>query len=72
VRNTLPTMLDRAVQNAAIISDAYRSGGTDLLRYLDAERILIDTHLQTLQTWAEYQRAVVALQLAYGEFGEQP
>jgi cobalt-zinc-cadmium efflux system outer membrane protein len=67
VRATLPGMGDRATQNSAIISDAYRSGGTDLLRYLDAQRILIDTHLLAIQTWTEYQRAVVALQLAYGE-----
>lgn len=67
VQATLPGMLDRATQNASIISDAYRSGGTDLLRFLDAERMLIDTRLLTLQTWTEYQRAVVALQLAYGQ-----
>ena len=67
VRDTLPGMDDRATKNVGIISDAYRSGGADLLRYLDAERVLIDTHLLTIQTWAAYQRAVVALQLAYGE-----
>ena len=67
VRSTLPGMGDRAARNAAIIADAYRSGGADLLRYLDAERTLIDTRLLAIQTWAEYQRAAVALQLAYGE-----
>lgn len=73
VQGTLPAMLDRSMQNVAIISDAYRSGGTDLLRYLDAERMLIETRLQSLQTWAEYQRAVVSLELAYGQQpGDQP
>ena len=67
VRGTLPGMADRATRNAAIISDAYRTGGTDLLRYLDAQRVLIDTRLLAIQTWAEYQRAVIALKLAYGE-----
>ncbi len=67
VTTTLPGMQDRAMQNAGIISDAYRSGGTDLLRYLDAQRMLIETRLLAIQTWAEYQRAAVLLQLAYGE-----
>ena len=67
VRSTLPGMGDRAQQNAAIVADAYRSGGADLLRYLDAERTLIDTRLLAIQTWSEYQRAATALQLAYGE-----
>jgi cobalt-zinc-cadmium efflux system outer membrane protein len=73
VQGTLPAMLDRSIQNEAILYDAYRSGGTDLLRYLDAERMLIETRLQSLQTWAEYQRAVVSLELAYGQQpGDQP
>ena len=67
VHSALPGMSDRATRNAAILNDAYRSGGADLLRFLDAERVLIDTRLLALQTWAEYQRAVVALQLSYGE-----
>ena len=67
MRATLPGMGDRAVRNAAIIDDAYRSGGTDLLRFLDAERLLIETRLLSIQTWAEYQRSVVSLRLAYGE-----
>ncbi len=67
VHTALPGMSDRAVENASILNDAYRSGGADLLRFLDAERVLIETRLLSLETWAEYQRAVVALHLAYGE-----
>ena len=67
VRNTLPGMDERALRNAAIIADAYHSGGADLLRYLDAERTLIDTRLLSIQTWTAYQKAVIALHLAYGE-----
>lgn len=67
VTGTLPGMRERAAQNAAILSDAYRSGGADLLRFLDAERVLLDTRLLAIQTWAEYQRSVVALHLAYGD-----
>ena len=67
VHGTLPGMDERAARNAAIIADAYRSGGADLLRLLDAERTLIDTRLLATQTWAAYQQAVVTLHLAYGE-----
>jgi cobalt-zinc-cadmium efflux system outer membrane protein len=67
VRSTLPGMNERASRNAEIINDAYRSGGADLLRYLDAERVLIDTRLLAIETWAGYQRATVVLKLAYGE-----
>ncbi len=67
VRSTLPGATERARQNAAIIEDAYRTGGADLLRLLDAERVRIDTRLLAIQTWNAYHRAAVALQLAYGE-----
>ncbi len=67
VRSTLPGMNERAAQNSTIIEDAYRSGGADLLRYLDAEQVRLETKLLAIETWAEYQRAATALQLAYGE-----
>ncbi len=67
VRETLPGMGSRAGQHETIITDAYRSGGVDLLRLLDAERVLVETRLLAIQTWREYQQSVVALQLAYGE-----
>ena len=67
VRSTIPGMNERAAQNANIIGDAYRSGGADLLRYLDAERTLIETSLLSVETWSAYQHAVVSLKLAYGE-----
>lgn len=67
VRSTLPGMDDRAGENERIVAEAYRSGGEDLLRYLDAERVLLETRVLAIQNWAEYQRAVTALKLAYGE-----
>jgi cobalt-zinc-cadmium efflux system outer membrane protein len=67
VRSTIPGMNDRAAENVNIVADAYRSGGADLLRYLDAERTLIETSLLSIETWAAYQHAVVALKLASGE-----
>ena len=67
VRTTLPGMNDRAMRNAGIVADAYRSGGADLLRYLDAERTLIETDILSIETWVAYQHAVISLELAYGE-----
>ena len=67
VRSTVPGAAERARQNAAIVQDAYRTGGADLLRLLDAENVLIQTRLLAIQTWSAYQRSAVALRLAYGD-----
>ena len=67
VRDTLPEMRARARQNLAIMDDAYRTGGVDLLRYLDAERTAVDVEITALRTLAEFQQTGLRLQLAYGE-----
>ena len=66
VREVLPDMRARAKQNLAIMDDAYRTGGVDLLRYLDAERTAFDVEVTALRTLAEFQQAGLRLQLAYG------
>ena len=66
VRDILPEMRARAKQNLAIMDDAYRSGGVDLLRYLDAERTAFDVETTALRTLADFQQAGLRLQLAYG------
>jgi cobalt-zinc-cadmium efflux system outer membrane protein len=66
VRDILPDMRARARQNLAIMDDAYRTGGVDLLRYLDAERTAFDVEVSALRTLAELQQAALQLQLAYG------
>lgn len=66
VRDILPDMRARAKQNLAIMDDAYRTGGVDLLRYLDAERTAFDVEVTALRTLAEFQQAGLRLQLAYG------
>ena len=66
VRDILPDMRARAKQNLAIMDDAYRSGGVDLLRYLDAERTAFDVEVSALHTLADFQQASLRLQLAYG------
>ena len=66
VREILPDMRARARQNLAIMDDAYRTGGVDLLRYLDAERTAFDVEVSALRTMSEFQQAGLRLQLAYG------
>ncbi len=66
VQNTLPDMRDRAKRNLEILNDAYRTGGVDLLRYIDAERTEIDVEVSAIRTLSEYHQSVLRLQLAYG------
>jgi cobalt-zinc-cadmium efflux system outer membrane protein len=67
VQKTLPDMRGHAKQNLAIMSDAYKTGGVDLLRYIDAERTQIDVEVNALRMLSEFHQAAVRLQLAYGE-----
>ena len=66
VLHLLPEMRARARQNLTIMDDAYRSGGVDLLRYLDAERTEFEVEVTALRTLSDYQQAALRLQLAYG------
>ena len=66
VQTVLPGMRARARQNLAIMDDAYRTGGVDLLRYLDAERTEYEVEVNALHTLADLQQARLRLQLAYG------
>lgn len=66
IQTILPDMRARARKNLAILDDAYRTGGVDLLRYVDAERTEFDVEVSALRTLAEFQQTSVRLQLAYG------
>jgi cobalt-zinc-cadmium efflux system outer membrane protein len=67
VQKTLPDMQNHAKENLAIMSDAYKTGGVDLLRYIDAERTEIDVEVNALRMLSEFHQTAVRLQLAYGE-----
>jgi cobalt-zinc-cadmium efflux system outer membrane protein len=67
VQKTLPDMRNHAKQNLAVMNDAYKTGGVDLLRYIDAERTEIDVEVNTLRMLSEFHQTAVRLQLAYGE-----
>ncbi len=66
VRETLPQMRQRAKQNLDILTKAYRIGGVDLLRYIDAERTDLEVEVTAIRTLAEFHQAALRLQLAYG------
>jgi cobalt-zinc-cadmium efflux system outer membrane protein len=66
VRDTLPDMRAEATQNLQIETEAYRLGGVDLLRYLDAERTQLDVEVMAIRTLGEFHQAAVRLQLATG------
>ena len=56
----------RAQKNLSIMSDAYKTGGIDLLRYIDAERTAIDVEVSALRALAAFQQSALQLTLAYG------
>lgn len=66
VEKTLPDMRQRARQNLQIVSEAYRLGGVDLLRFIDAERTEFDVEVTAMRSMAQLQQAKVQLQLVYG------
>ena len=56
----------RASESAQIASAAYREGGADLLRLLDAQRLRIDLEVLYAKTLTEYRQSIVALETALG------
>jgi outer membrane protein TolC len=58
--------LARADESVAIARAAYREGGTDLLRLLDAERIYIELEVMNARMHMEYRQSLVTLETALG------
>lgn len=67
VEHVLPDMRANAQQNLSLLTEAYRLGGVDLLRFLDAERTAFEVEVSALRTIADLRQAAVRLQLSYGE-----
>jgi len=63
---TLPQLRTQAVETAEIAEAAYREGGTDLLRLLDAQRIRIEARLIYMEALVNYQIGLVELEAALG------
>jgi cobalt-zinc-cadmium efflux system outer membrane protein len=66
VTDTLPRMRSHATETVQIARAVYREGGSDLLRFLDAERAALQTELLFVQSLTDYHRALVNLQAATG------
>jgi cobalt-zinc-cadmium efflux system outer membrane protein len=66
VQRVLPDMRQRSRQNLDIVREAYRIGGTDLLRFIDAERTEFDVEVSAVRAMAQLQENAIQLRLAYG------
>ncbi len=58
--------LARADDSVSVARAAYREGGTDLLRLLDAERIYIELEVMNARMRMEYRQSLVGLETALG------
>jgi cobalt-zinc-cadmium efflux system outer membrane protein len=69
-RTEFETMLqplrEHATTIAQIAAAAYEQGGTDLLRFLDAERARLDAELALARGMVEYRQSLVRLETAEG------
>ncbi|MBL8222473.1 MAG: TolC family protein [Bryobacterales bacterium] len=63
---SLQAMRKQAEDTARIAEAAYREGGADLLRLLDAQRVRIETQLFYQRALAEYRQSAVNLETALG------
>jgi cobalt-zinc-cadmium efflux system outer membrane protein len=59
-------MKAQAAENSRIALAAYREGGADLLRLLDAQRTRLDIEQLALRAQIEYRQSAAALELALG------
>jgi len=66
VKEIFGPMRERAIQIADISRAAYREGGLDLLRLLDAEKLRIESHLAWVDALTEYHAIVNELERAEG------
>ena len=64
--DVLPRMAHRAALSDQIAEGAYRLGGADILRFLDAARIDIETQVLLVQTLIDYHLSVVNVELVTG------
>ncbi len=59
-------LLTQAIDIATIGRSAYREGGIDFLRLLDAEKLRVDTQSSWVDALGNYHQSVLALQYAEG------
>lgn len=66
LEGSLKTLRDKARQTSEIAQSAYRLGGADLLRLLDAQRQMLDTEQLYLDAQIACQQAQAAVEAAMG------
>jgi cobalt-zinc-cadmium efflux system outer membrane protein len=66
ILDSLTPMLEHAAESSRIAEAAYREGGSDLLRLLDAQRLRIETETLYYEALAEFQQSVAELETAMG------
>lgn len=66
VKESLPQLRQHAAENLDLVSQAYRLGGVDLLRFLDAERTRFDVEVSAIRALSQLQQSAAQLQLASG------
>ncbi|MCL4796804.1 MAG: TolC family protein [Bryobacteraceae bacterium] len=66
VREFLARFRDQAQETSRIAQAAYRLGGADLLRLLDAERLRLEVEQLAWRALAEYRQSIVTLEFALG------
>jgi outer membrane protein TolC len=59
-------LAQNASETARIAQAAYREGGADLLRLLDAERVRLETDLLRVQALTEFRLSESAVETAMG------
>lgn len=62
----LPATHSESLETVRLARAAYREGGIDLIRLLDAERTEIDFEMQYLQSLVQLRQSIVNLQIASG------
>jgi cobalt-zinc-cadmium efflux system outer membrane protein len=67
VKDLLGSLRLQSQETSRIAYAAYRLGGADLLRLLDAERLRIEIDILSKRAVMEYRQSIVALQAALGE-----
>lgn len=66
VENSFRPLRDQAVQVSNISRAAYREGGIDLLRLIDAERLRIEAEIALIRSLSDYHKSIAALERAEG------
>ena len=65
-QKTFKPLHDRSIEISEITRAAYREGGVDLLRLLDAERLRVEAQVSWVDALESYHQSVVSLEYAEG------